>query len=342
MENGEPRHRCIMKKSKSEILKKIHGGQICQLIGTSVRIGIFDHLYESNQSAESLSIKLSLDPSLTRMLLLGLESLHLIQSDDNETFYLTEEGSYLAKDHQDSLSAIALYKASRPVWKSLEYLYEGIQTGICPFELAFGMPLYPYLDTHSEDFALFHQAMALYEEKSSKKILDLYDFTPFTTILDVGGGLGSFLKEILERAPLAKGALLDRPKVISLIQQISPENEITLIPGDFFEEIPKGYSLYVLRNIIHNWDDAKAIKILKNIAFSLKPNDKVLLFETLIKDDVNHRLGKFATLTMFAMNSGGKERTLEEMDALIHASGLKRRELVQTTGSKVLIELTCD
>lgn len=328
-----------MKKSKAEILKKIHGGQICQLIGTCARLGIFDYLYQSTQSADSLSLKLAISPALTRMLLMGLESLHLIQSDDNETFYLTEEGSYLAKEHQDSLSAIALYKASRPVWKSLEYLYEGIQTGICPFELAFGIPLYPYLDTHDEDFVLFHQAMALYEEKSSKKILDLYDFTPFETILDVGGGLGSFLQEILSRASLAKGALLDRPKVISLIEAISPEREITLIPGDFFAEIPKGYSLYVLRNIIHNWDDVKAIEILRNLASALKPNSKVLLFETLIKDDVNHRLGKFATLTMFAMNSGGKERTLEEMDRLIEASGLKRTQLIETTGSKVLIEL---
>ncbi len=330
-----------MKKTKSEILKKIHGGQICQIIGTCCRLGVFNLLHQNRLSAEQVSTKLSIHYGHTRMLLLALESLHLVISDDNETFYLSEEGSYLAKNHEDSLEAIAIYKSSKPVWKSLEHLQEGIEKNKCPFELAFGIPLYDYLDIHDEDFSIFHEAMALYEKKSSKKILDLADFTQFSSIIDIGGGLGSFLEEILERAPLSKGALLDRPKVINLLKEVNPDlsSRIELYPGDFFQSLPKGYSLYVLRNIIHNWDDEKALIILENIARIMDEKTTLMIFETLIKDEVSDRLGKFATINMFAMNSGGKERSLTEIDLLLKKSGLVRKNLVQTTGSKSLIEV---
>ncbi len=329
-----------MKKSKSDLLKKIHGGQICQLIGTCARLGIFDILYTKTASAEEVADILILDRDNIRMLLLGLESLHLVVSDDNVTFYLSEEGSYLAKKHTDTLQSIAIYKSSKPVWRSLEHLYEGIKTNTCPFEIAFHQKLYEYLDQNDHDFSIFHQAMALYEEKSSKKILDLYHFSQFPTIIDVGGGLGSFLAEILKRAPHSKGALLDRPKVIALLQQIHTEfvSSVTLLSGDFFEGIPSGYSLYVLRNILHNWEDQQALQILKQLHHCMSIDSSLVIFETLIEDEVNKRLGKFATINMFTMNSGGKERSLHEMDALLHQGGFIRTGLYQTTGSKSLIE----
>ncbi len=181
------------------------------------------------------------------------------------------------------------------MWRSLEKLAEGLKTGRSPFELAYDTDQFTYLHQNPEEMTLFQNAMASYEKQSSTKIVDLYDFTSIKSVLDVGGGTGSFLKTLIAKNPHLKGAVFDLPSVRA-------DQQTSFIAGNFFEEIPSGYGAYILRNILHDWPDEKCLKILENLRFT----PKILIFETLFDPSHEKRLGKFSDLSMFTLTPGVK------------------------------------
>ena len=185
-----------MRKAKSEILRKINGAQITQLIGVSARLGVFDAL-QTPLSESELTSKLKLDPERLKRLLNALVASYLINF-DGTLYSLSEEGLLLREDHEDSLRDLAIYKASSISFKPLEYLYEAITEGISPFEKAFGMDLFELLEENTELCEIFQNAMSAYVKKSSKVLLSLYDFTPFQSVCDIGGGTGAFLETVLD------------------------------------------------------------------------------------------------------------------------------------------------
>jgi hypothetical protein len=319
-----------MNKKKADLLKKIHGGQVCQIVAATARLGLADLLKDEAKPLAELSSELEIPEDLLLRLVSSLTALFLIEEYDNK-YRLTEEGRYLISDSDDSLHAIAAYKGSPFVWRSLEKLAEGLKTGVSPFELAHGCDQFTYLSENPGEMELFQNAMDAYEKQSSKKILDAYDFSSIKTVLDIGGGTGSFLKTLINHSPHIKGALFDLPSV-------KPDRDLTFIPGDFFKSVPSGYDAYILRNILHDWSDSRCLTILENLRDSLKPSSKILIFETLLDPSHKKRLGKFSDLSMFTLTPGGKERTLAEFEALLESACLQLWNVYRSTGSKSIIE----
>jgi len=322
-----------MKKTKADLLKKIHGGQVCQIVAAAARLGLADLLWNEPKSALKLAEDLKLDLPVLERLISALVALFLLEEKDG-AYHLTSEGLHLASQDEHSLKALASYKGSPFVWAAQGKLYDGVKAGTCPFELAFGVDLFTYLESHPEDAAIFQEAMASYEAQSSTKILDLYDFSQFNSFLDVGGGLGGFAKRIVKRHPHLNGSVLDLP---SATKQ-SAHQSIEFISGDFFIAVPGGYDAYLLRNILHDWSDDKCLLLLKNLHEACRAETKVLIFETFYERSHGKRLGKFSDLTMFTLTPGGKERTLEEIQRLLDASNFKILNTFRTTSSKSLIE----
>ncbi|NGX58023.1 MAG: Mitomycin biosynthesis 6-O-methyltransferase [Chlamydiae bacterium] len=322
-----------MKKSKANLLKKIHGGQVCQIVATTARLGLPDLLKEQPKSLDVLSNELKIEESILARLISALVALHLLE-EENGVYCLTEEGRHLISDHEDSIHAIAVYKGSPFLWAAHGMMCEGINNGVSPFELAYGQDLFSHLDQNSEHCAMFQNAMACYEKQSSKKILDLYDFEQLNNFLDVGGGLGNFALTIMDKYPAVSGAVMDLPSVIKLVQ----DERLALFPGNFFETIPSGFDAYVLRNILHDWSDEKCLLILKNLRKACDENSRLLIFETFYEKTHGTRLGKFSDLTMFTLTPGGKERTKDEIAELLEESGFTVTSTYQTTSSKSLVE----
>ncbi len=322
-----------MKKTKAEILKKIHGGQVCQIVSTAARLEIADHLDESPLTPEELATKISVDCEALKRLLSSLAALHLLEEKE-EKLRLTDEGLHLRKSDPSSVHALAVYKGSPAVWGALGALCDGVRLGQSPFELAFGQDFFAYLAENEEAMTYFQNAMTRYVEESSTKILDLYDFSPFRRFLDVGGGSGAFAKLLVERAPHLKGAVFDLPSVVKTTQN----GDITFIAGNFFEAVPKGYDAYIMRNILHDWSDLKALSLLQSIHKACGNQSTLLIFETFYQKNSTSRLGRFSDLAMFTLTPGGKERSFKEIETLLEEAGFQVTRTYQTTSAKSLVE----
>lgn len=326
-----------MKREKAELLKKIHGGQTCQIVATAARLGIFDALVLEDLTCEQLANRLSLSSPTLQRLLFALVALYLLEMKEQIFFSITPQGRYLTEDHEDSLKRLAVYKGSPIIWNAQGKMYEGFLSDTSPFELEFGSDLFTHLCSHEENMAIFQDAMDCYTEQSSSVLLETYPFNEYPKILDIGGGRGTFLKKLQAVHPTLEGATLDLPQALR-----GTKSGILPIQGSFFDTIPSGYDAYILRNILHDWCDEKCITILRNIRPVLSKTTPLLIFEALVEPTTEKRLGKFADLTMFMMTPGGKERSLEEFEALFKAADLSIAQVIRTTGSKALIDVRYD
>lgn len=330
-----------MKRAKKDLLKKIHGAQIAQLLTTACRLELFDLIGEGRAPLNFLADKTKIEPKLLERFLLSLVALELLE-EEKGLFNLTEQGRYLRQESEDSLFAIAQLKGAPFLWQAQGALYEGLKANRSPFELIHGCDLFSYLESHPEESALFHNAMRSYEEKSSKKIIESLDFSPFHIIADIGGGFGGFLSTVLERAPNARGILFERSSVIEKAKKWIKEpffSRITFVGGSFFDSVPPA-DLYLLRNIIHDWSDDQALQILATLRTSFHPQSKIFLFETLVEKNGDKPLGKFSDMTLFMMTPGGFERTKEEIVSLAEKAGFYVERIERAGGSKSLICLS--
>lgn len=330
-----------MKRAKKDLLKKIHGAQIAQLLSTACRLDLFDLIGEKGATLSFLADKTRVEPKLLERFLLSLVALELLEERQG-LFRLSEQGDYLRQGGEDSLYDIARLKGAPFLWQAQGTLFEGLKANLSPFELVHGLDLFSYLESHPEESALFHKAMRSYEEKSSKKILESIDFTPFALIADIGGGFGGFLSSVLERASHARGILFERPSVIEKAKEWIEEpflSRMKLEEGSFFDSVPRA-DLYLLRNIIHDWSDVKALEILATIRASASTHSQLFLFETLVEKNGEKPLGKFSDMTLFMMTSGGFERTKEEIVSLIQEAGFHIEGVEKPGGSKSLIRLS--
>lgn len=328
-----------MKRAKVELLKKIHGGQTCQIVATAARLGLFDAFKDESLSIQKLSTLLEVNQKPLKRLCKSLVALYLLEEPVQNHYRITEQGKYLNSSHPDSIKDIAIYKGSPLIWNALGLLYEGIRSNRSPFELAFETDLFTHLNQTPDHLEIFQKAMSQYVHQGSKSILNCYPFHKITTLVDLGGGLGDFLSVLSEKYPHLDLTLFEMPHVLSLVKKSQKTFKFSQIPGSFFESIPPGFDAYLLRNILHDWNDEQCIKILSNIRKTMPKSARILLLESILPENSNSRLGKFADISMFVLTPGGKERSESEWRELVDRSQLSIAEIYKTTGSKAIIEL---
>ena len=165
---------------------------------------------------------------------------------------------------------------------------------------------------------------------SSRQVIAAYDFSRFALIVDIGGGRGRFLADILAANPSARGILFDQPHVVSdeLLKAEAVGDRAEVAPGSFFESVPSGGDAYVLKAIIHDWEDTESIAILKNVRRAIIPHGKLLLVEQVVGPPNEGPATKFSDLNMLVM-PGGRERTEEEFVRLYEASGFRLEKVVR-------------
>ena len=309
---------------------------VSQAISVAAKLYIADHLKDGAKTAGELAALASADePSLYR-LMRALTSVGVFKKDAENRFANMEMSEFLRSDHPASMRGAAHMICDHEHWRAHGNMMQSVKTGEIAFDYTFGMPVFPYFAQHPEVAEVFDNAMTSFSSVIAGAVAEAYDFSQAATIADIGGGHGFLLETILKNvAPNAKGVLFDQPQVV---EGADVSEKIEKIGGDFFAEIPVEADIYLMKFIIHDWNDAQSETILNNLAKHAKAGAKVLLVESVVEADDNApSMSKVMDLNMLAM-TGGKERTEKEYAALFEKTGFKLTRVIPTRSPMQIVE----
>ena len=274
-------------------------------------------------------------PSLGR-LLRALTSLGIFVEDTTGRYRQTVLSDTLRSDHPESIRPCAMMLGAHFVWKPSGMLEETVRTGQPSFERLYGAPWFDYLAEHSDDAAVFNAAMSS-SPGYLAAIVGAYDFSKHERIVDVGGGHGLLLAGILSANPRLRGVLHDLPAVVpgaSALRQESISQRCEIIGGDFFKGVPAGADAYVLKGIIHDWNDEAALKILKNCRRAIHADGTLLLVEAVLTSSTDPTSALMDMLMMVL--TSGRERTESEFRSLLQEAGFSMVQVIRAAGVSII------
>jgi len=311
-----------------------------QCVYVAAKLGIADLLANGPQSVDDLAKQTGTHrPSLFR-LLRALASLGVFAEEPGQRFAMTPTAEPLRRDVPGSQWAMAVMVGEEHFRAWAELLYS-VRTGKIAFDKVFGRPVFEFLSQNPEQAAIFDKAMVGVHGRETSAMLDVYDFSKFTSVADIGGGNGSTLSGILKRHPRIHGTLFDLPGVIqragAAVEAAGLADRIHLVAGDFFEAVPGGVDAYVLRHIIHDWDEEKAIRILSNVRQTIGEDGRLLVVESVIPPGNEPFFGKLLDVTMLVI-PGGQERTEQEYRDLFGKAGFRLARIIPTAAEVSVIE----
>jgi SAM-dependent methyltransferase len=315
----------------AQMMQMITGFWVSCCVYAAARLNVAQYLADAPMSAEELAkATQSHAPSMFR-LLRALASVGVFTRDAEGRFELTPLGNTLRPGVPGSMRAMAIAQLGDH-YRAWGELPHSVKTGEIAFDHVEGMPVWKYYETHPEHGLNFMQAMTGLTQAVIMNVVPAYDFSQFGTIVDVGGGSGALLTAVLKAAPQARGIVFDEDYVIKETAQRLAEAGLSgrcgVAAGSFFDAVPEA-DAYLLKMILHDWDDDKSVDILKNVARPLKPGGKVLVLESVIPDSDQPHPGKLMDINMLAM-TGGRERTEAEFAELFRRAGLKLSRVVHT------------
>jgi ubiquinone/menaquinone biosynthesis C-methylase UbiE len=316
----------------------ITGYWVSQAIYAAAKFGIADHLKDGPKTVTELANASSTDADALYRLLRALASVGVFAEAESRRFSLTPLAEPLCSDVPGSKRALALMSGDEQfrTWAEIDY---SVRTGKIAFDKVFGEPIFDYLGKHPEKARIFDAAMVGIHGRESSAVLDAYDLSGIGILADIGGGNGSQITEILKKYPAMKGILFDLPHVVERakerIQASGLQDRCDLVPGSFFNAVPPGANAYVLRHIIHDWDEEKCLTILRNCHRAMSSDSKLLVIESVIPSGNEPFAGKFLDLVMLLI-PGGKERTEAEYRKLLEQAGFELARVIQT-GTEVSI-----
>jgi hypothetical protein len=317
------------------------GYWVSQAIHVAAKLGIADLLQDGPKSSEELARAVGTDPRALYRLLRALASVAVFSEDEEHRFGLTPLAGYLQSGTPGSLRSYAIGLCELWFWRPWGDLLYSIQTGQPAFDHLYGMGSFEYFAQHPEAATIYNEIMTAVMGQIAPAVVTAYDFSPFHRVVDVGGGHGAFLVAILRANPALHGVLFDLPHVAQsagqLFQAAGLSERCEIVSGDFFQGTPTGGDIYVLCQILHDWDDSRATAILKNVHRALPTNGKVLIVEQVIPVGNNPHPGKWADLTML-VRLGGRERTEEEFRRLLGQAGLAFSKVIPTKSAVCVIE----
>jgi hypothetical protein len=205
-------------------------------------------------------------------------------------------------------------------------LMHSVRTGDGAFEGIYGYPYWKFLQDNPDKYGVLNEAMRSVSAVATPAVAASYDWRRFPVIADIGGGIGSQLVAILDAHPSCRGILFDQPQVVA---SASPHDRMERIGGDVFKGVPSGADAYMLRWVIHDWEESKAIEILQNVRRAMKPGAELILVENLIPENREANFGKWMDLLMLIV-AGGRERTATEYGELYAKAGFKLERVVPT------------
>lgn len=323
------------------VLEMATGAWTTQTMYVAAKLGIPDQLSNGPAHADDVAKRVGANPDAVYRLMRALASKGVLKHRRDDRFSLTGIGEALRSDVPGTMRDMVLFFGHQARWNDWGHLLHSVQTGEPAAEKLRGMPFFAYLDTDPELAQVFNNAMTNTSGMTNEIALGQYDFTGFKRIVDVGGGHGLLLATILNRAPQARGVVYDLASVVegadATLEGAGVADRSERIGGSFMESVPDGADAYVLKNIIHDWDDDDAVTILTNVRKAITPDGKLLLLEMVLPDQAGSFIGFQLDLEML-VTVGGRERTRGQYANLLSRAGFRLERVVETVTPISIIE----
>jgi O-methyltransferase domain len=323
------------------LMQLLFGKQLTYSLSGVARLGAADHMDGTARPVEEIAAGCGAHaPSLYRVMRM-LSAFGVFREGPARHFALTPVGELLKTSAPGSLRYMAMMFGEEFSSRAYEHITGCLRTGTDGVTQAYGDGIWEVLAARPEQCETFQRAMTNSSAAASEAIVDAYDFGGIGRIADVGGGQGLMLATILRRNPDLKGVLFDLPEVVA---HVPPdcfegcEGRIAVEAGSFFERVPDGCDAYIMKHIIHDWNDERCRTILRLMREKLPKQGRVLLCEMVVTDEPGPTPVKLLDIEMLVMTGGGKERTEEEFRDLFAASGLQLNRIVPTGRPLSVIE----
>lgn len=306
----------------SQFMRLLGGKWVVAAVATAAKLRLAEHLQTPTSVAE-LARRCELHAPSLRRLIGVLVGEGLLSFEDADRVAVTPLGEQLRRD---KLGILAEFVGSESQWTPWVHLEHTVRTGQAAFEKHHGEPLFTYLEHHARDAELYDTAVDAFTREQAQALAETSVLDAATVVVDVGGGRGTFLMELLLRHPALRGILYDKPNVVGPVAprfaQAGLSERMELVGGDFHGGVPLGADCYVVKHVLHNWDDEHAVGILRHCADAVLAHGQVLVVEGIalpgnLKDGT-----RLMDLEMLVLTGGGRERSKPEFRRLFAAAGL--------------------
>jgi len=317
----------------AELMRLINGYQVSQALQVAATLGVADHLKDGPRPSDVLARACGAHPASLYRLLRALAAVGVFHEGGGEEFSLTPLGVCLTGDAPGSRRDYARWIGTPGMWRSWGDLLHSVRTGEDATRSAFGVDAWTYRGQHPEERAVFDAAMTALSRAEAGAVLEACDFGRFGRVVDVGGGEGHLLKAILLACPGARGVLFDRPEVAAAAERVFAAAGLArrceVVSGDFFRSVPGGGDAYVMKSVLHDWDDGAAADILRACRRAMPAAATLLAVERVVGPPNEDPNGKLFDLNML-VQYGALERTREEFEDLLARGGFGLVEVVPT------------
>jgi O-methyltransferase domain/Dimerisation domain len=311
-----------------------------QTIYVAAKLGIADVLGEASKSSDEIASATGANGNSLARLTRALVGLGLLAVDDDGRFRLTGIGASLQSGMPGSMRSVILTLGEEH-YHAWGKLIDSVKCDTPAFNNVFRRPLFEYLAENSTAAKTFNEAMTDLTSQMALATILAYDFSGSRVVADIGGGHGVLLDSILRTNPSTQGILFDSEQVIAAagphIWTKGVGDQRQSIGGDFFESVPEGADTYILKNVLHDWSDDQAVRILKNCRRVMDSQAKLLVIEMVLPLSDDAVFGSLLDLNMLVM-SGGRERTKDEYCSLLGKSGFRLTQVIPTLAPVSILE----
>lgn len=314
---------------------------IARALYAFAKLGIADLLNDKPTTSEELASVAGVDARALYRLLRALSTADVVSESEDHRFTLGPLGEALRSDTPDSLRAWTIFSGEPFYLQAWEQIVHSLRTAESAWEHVHGTSIFEYFGQHPEAGQIFDQAMTNLSAAEAAAILDAYDFSSVRKLADIGGGQGLLLSTILEAHPTMTGLLFDRPDAVEGIEARLQEEGLAarceIVAGDFFVSVPTGADAYLLKYVIHDWDDEKSLAILANCRRAMADGTRLLLVETVVPPPGEPHFAKLQDLEMMVV-TGSQERTIEEYSRLLEQADLELARVLPTSETASILE----
>jgi hypothetical protein len=324
-----------------ELAHMLAGAWLAQALAVTAKLGVADLLNAGPKTPAEIGLATGTQATAMRRVLRALAGAGVFVEDENGRFALTPLAGPLRSDAADSIRSYAVMTGERWVWQSVGALEHSLRTGTPAFDKVFGAPLFDYYAAHPDAARVSAEGLKSVGRGQDAAVAAAYDFTSVDMVVDVGGGQGGLLAAILAANPQARGVLFDLPHVAAMARQSLEAAGLLarcrIEAGDFFREVPAHGDVYLLRKVIHDWDDERALAILRTCRSAMTEGSRLLLLEMIVPVGNTPSYAKLLDLLMLVY-AGGRERTEAEYRHLLTSAGLSVSRIVPTASAVSIIE----
>lgn len=325
---------------QQRMLDLLSGYWVTQMIAAFARLGIADALARGPLDVEALARVCEAAPAGLSRLLQAAVGQQLVSIDDDGRYRLTALGGTLRSGKLGTLRDYAITMGAPAHWQAWARLPEAVQTNAPVFGAAFGQDLWDYYAQHTDEAACFSRAMGELSQLVAMDLVNVYDCRELRHVVDVGGAQGVLLAAVLQRAAGASGVLFDRAEIVDAARSALPailRGRVEFVAGDFFETVPAGGDLYLLKQILHDYDDTDCLRILRRLRAVIPTAARLLIIEMPLPDAGQASPAWLVDLNMLVL-LGGRERSVPDYARLLSAAGFALRQTLPLRGGFALLE----